>query len=61
MATTFWLPSTESRTPTRDHLDTALSFHQALTALAGKLGVTAANYRNTDTNNRAAISSLDLP
>ncbi|MEV5840014.1 WXG100 family type VII secretion target [Nocardia sp. NPDC052112] len=34
---------------------------QALTSLAEKLGVTAANYRSTDTGNASGISSLDLP
>ncbi|WP_433714876.1 WXG100 family type VII secretion target [Nocardia sp. CA-084685] len=34
---------------------------QALTSLAEKLGVTAANYKNTDTGNASGISSLDLP
>ena len=34
---------------------------QALTSLAEKLGVTAANYRSTDTGNASGISSLNLP
>jgi WXG100 family type VII secretion target len=34
---------------------------QALTSLAEKLGVTAANYKSTDTGNASGISSLDLP
>ena len=34
---------------------------QDLTSLAEKLGVTAANYRSTDTRNASDISSLDLP
>ncbi|MEV4236937.1 WXG100 family type VII secretion target [Nocardia sp. NPDC049737] len=34
---------------------------QALTSLAEKLGITAANYKNTDTGNASGISSLDLP
>ncbi len=34
---------------------------QELTALAEKLGVTAANYRSGDTATATGISSLDLP
>ncbi|MGF6887095.1 WXG100 family type VII secretion target [Nocardia sp. GAS34] len=34
---------------------------QSLTSLAEKLGVTAANYRNTDAASASNISSLDLP
>jgi WXG100 family type VII secretion target len=34
---------------------------QELTALAEKLGVTAANYRSVDTGTASGISSLDLP
>lgn len=34
---------------------------QALTSLAEKLGVTADNYKSTDTGNASGLSSLDLP
>ncbi|MCM6776051.1 WXG100 family type VII secretion target [Nocardia sp. CDC159] len=51
----------EFRTGWDETRDGGTQLMQALTGLAEKLGITAANYRSTDADNAAGFSSLNLP